>query len=32
MYMYKGYDDGKTKWMHLLLEDEELLKNIKIFG
>ena len=30
--MYKGYDDGKTKWMHLLIEDEELLKNIKTFG
>ena len=23
----KSYDDGVTKWMYFLIEDEELLKN-----
>ena len=27
----KGYD-GKTKWMYFLIEDDDLLKSIILFG
>ena len=28
----KSYGVGATKWMYFLIEDEELLKNIIVFG